>query len=235
MATKDLGVPEVLDRLEAFHGPQEPRWPVDPYEFLVWWHCGYPASDAACEHGWQALKKITGIEPESLLAAPQNKVTEALKAGGMVPEIRAVRLREVAQRVLSECSGDLRGAIAKDADAARTLLKKFPGIADPGVDRILLFARAEAVAAVPSNCPHVLVRIRNGDDGHEYGAAYRQAQWLIEREVAGEFAARMRAYLLLKTHGQTLCKRNKPKCGECPLQSKCAHATPEQDAAGEAT
>jgi len=38
-------------------------------------------------------------------------------------------------------------------------LKTFPGIGNPGADRILLFARIEPLAAVPSACPHVLVRV----------------------------------------------------------------------------
>ena len=45
----------ILDTLEAFHGVQQPSWPTDPHLFLVWWHCGYPASDGACMKGWEAL------------------------------------------------------------------------------------------------------------------------------------------------------------------------------------
>src|SRR5580658_3511528 len=76
-------VPEILDRLEAHYGPQEPHWPTEPYEFLVWWHCGYPASDAACARGWDSLRRATGIEPRQLLAASPAKLASALKPGGM--------------------------------------------------------------------------------------------------------------------------------------------------------
>ena len=48
MSAERLTIAVLLDRLEAFHGAQEPCWPTEPYLFLVWWHCGYPASDAAC-------------------------------------------------------------------------------------------------------------------------------------------------------------------------------------------
>jgi hypothetical protein len=33
-------------------GKQEPCWPMDPYEFILSWHCGYVARDAACTKGW---------------------------------------------------------------------------------------------------------------------------------------------------------------------------------------
>jgi len=52
--------------------------------------------------------------------------------------------------------------------------------------------------------------------------AHREAQEAIETEIPETFDARTRAYLLVKRHGQTLCKRTNPKCGECALNSGCA-------------
>jgi len=43
---------QLLESLEAFYGEQLTSWPTDPYLFLLWWHCGYPASDASCAKGW---------------------------------------------------------------------------------------------------------------------------------------------------------------------------------------
>ena len=155
MAYSPLKVADVLDRLEAQHGAQEPDWPVDPYEFLIWWHCGYPASDERCARGWSALKKSIGIEPERILKATQAKLAEALKAGGMVPELRAMHVQLIAEGVMKEFEGDLRQGLKGDVSELRKRLKRFPGIADPGADRILLFAKIKAIAAVPSNCPQV--------------------------------------------------------------------------------
>ena len=128
-----------LDRLETFYGQQEPSFPTEPYEFLVWWYCGYPASDAACSKGWAHLTREIGIEPEKLLKAKASKLSAALEAGGMVPELRAERLREVAMRVQDEFAGDLRAGLVGPIPQARKKLKSFPSIADPGADRILLF------------------------------------------------------------------------------------------------
>src|SRR5580692_849094 len=156
----------LFDTLEGFHGVQQPGWPTDPYLFLVWWHCGYPASDAACAKGWESLQSQIGVEPDQLLAANPAKLAAALKPGGMVPELRALRLKEIAERVQSEFGGDLFGALrGMPVLKARAALRKFPNIADPGVDRILLFAGLSPVAAVPSNCPQVLVRIEIGKEG----------------------------------------------------------------------
>jgi endonuclease III len=214
---------QVLDKLESFYGPQQPNFPTDPYLFIVWWHCGYPASDAACAKGWQALERDIGTEPEALLAANPTKLALALKPGGMVPELRAMRLKEIAEKVQKEFGGDLRDGLKGMTIArVRAALKSFSNIADPGADRILLFAGISPVAAVASNCPHVLVRIQKGRERENYGATYKEAQEMIAEEVPAKLDARTRAYLLLKRHGQTVCKLKNPKCGECPVAKSCA-------------
>lgn len=212
----------VLTKLEVFYGKQEPSWPTDPYLFIVWWLCGYPASDAACAKGWRALNQEVGIEPKQILAASPAALATALRPGGMVPELRAMRLKEVAARVKDEFGGDLRSVLVGPIAQVRKILKSFPNIADPGADRILLFAGIAPVAAVPSNCPHVLVRIQHGQERESYGVTYREAQHAIEAEVPDTFDSRTRAYLLLKRHGQETCKR-KPKCEECPVNSFCVY------------
>ena len=218
-----LATPELLDKLEKFYGQQTPSWPEDPYEFIVWWHCGYPASDAACAKGWEKLNREVGIKPDDLLAASPQKLAAALKPGGMVPELRALRLKEIARRVKDELGGDLRAVLRGSLSAARKTLKKFPSIADPGADRILLFAGIAPLGAIPSNCTHVLVRIIHGQERENYGVNYREAQQAIAAEVPETVDARRRAYLLLKRHGQETCKRTRPKCEKCPVSSHCAY------------
>jgi endonuclease-3 len=222
VAQSRISILDVLDRLETFYGPQEPSFPTEPYEFLVWWYCGYPASDAACSKGWANLTREVGIEPEKLLRAKPAKLSAALKAGGMVPEIRAERLKELAMRLQDEFGGDLRAGLVGPIPQARKKLKSFPSIADPGADRILLFGGISPVAAVPSNCVHVLDRILHASENPNYSTAYREAQHALASELPDKFDARTRAYLLLKKHGQEICKRTKPKCDECPVRRSCA-------------
>jgi len=223
MRQAKLTIPELLDKLEKFYGRQEPCWPVDPYEFIVWWQCGYPASDASCAKGWDKLKSEVGIEPRQLLAATPRQLAAALKPGGMIPELRGLRLKEIAMRVQDEFGGDLRAALTGPLSAARKTLKQFPGIADPGADRILLFAGIAPIAAVPSNATQVLVRVLDGVEGKNYVANYRRAQQAIEDAVPKKIDARTRAYLLVKHHGQEICKRTKPKCEQCSVSANCAY------------
>jgi len=223
MTARPLDIPALLDHLESHYGPQQPNWPVDPYEFLIWWHCGYPASDDRCARGWAQLTATIGIQPQRILSASQTQLAAALKPGGMVPELRAQRLQQIAQRALNQYGGDLDSLFTGPLRSIRAALKTFPNIGDPGVDRILLFARKFSIAAVPSNCPHVLVRIVHGLERESYAATYREAQRLIASQIPDHFHDRQRAYLLLKMHGQQICK-TKPKCAACPIAARCAYA-----------
>lgn len=222
VAQSRVSILDVLDQLERFYGPQEPSFPTEPYEFLIWWYCGYPASDAACSKGWTALTREVGIAPDQLLKAKPAKLSAALKAGGMLPELRAERLKEVALRVNDEFGGDLRAGLVGPIPQARKKLKSFPSIADPGADRILLFGGISPIAAVPSNCVHVLDRILHSSETRNYSAAYREAQRALAADLPEKFDLRARAYLLLKKHGQDTCKRTNPKCQICPVRANCA-------------
>jgi len=140
----------------------------------------------------------------------------------MLPELRAERLKEVALRVNDEFGGDLRAGLVGPIPQARKKLKSFPSIADPGADRILLFGGISPIAAVPSNCVHVLDRILHSSETRNYSAAYREAQRALAADLPEKFDLRARAYLLLKKHGQDTCKRTNPKCQICPVRANCA-------------
>jgi endonuclease III len=219
-----VAIAKVLDKLETHYGKQLPLAPTDPYEFLIWWHCGYPASEARCSKGWESVTGRIGIKPGELLSARTPKLVLALKVGGMVPALRAARLREIAHRTQNEFAGNLGAALARlEAAPMRKVLKSFPGIGNPGADRIMLFGRLVPAAAVPSSSPHVLVRLKAGRESGKYLADYAEAQSIIEALPAA-FDDRIRAFLLLNRHAQELCKRNHPACGSCPLEGSCAFA-----------
>jgi endonuclease III len=217
-------VDRLLDTLEAHHGaPLEPH-PTDAYEMILHRNAGYPQSDLRCDAGYSALEKAIGTSPQKILAAKEAKLVEALRAGGMVPELRAARLREIATRVRDDWGGDLRGLLSKPIREVRRALKSLPTIGDPTADKILLFSGTEPVAAVPSNVVHVLPRLGVGLEGKSYDATYRSVRDALDEALPVSREARIRAYLLVKRHGESLCKATRPKCDECPLRSVCDHA-----------
>jgi endonuclease III len=215
-------VDRILDALEKRYGPVRAGRAADPYELIVRANCGYPASEAACAKGFAALKATIGASPRAILAAPKAKLTSAMRAGGIVPELRAQRLREIAERTL-ELGGGLRALLRKPLASVRRQLKKFPTIGDPGADRILLFTRTAPIAAIPSNATQVPLRLGFGDADGSYAVGYRTAQAALDATLPPTFEARIRAHVLLKQHGQEVCKRARPACDRCPVTRDCAY------------
>jgi len=221
----------ILARLERFYGkPKPPRsilpglsGTANPYEMILYANCGYPATDASCTKGFEALKKEVGLRPDDILGAPDRKLVEILRLGGIVPELRAQRLREIAARVKHEFGGSLSAVLKGPLAEARKALKKFPTIADPGADKILLFTRTAPVPAVPSNCVEVTVRLIHGQPYKNYGVNYREAQEILRAQVPADCDSLLRAHLLLKQHGQEICKRTRPLCEQCPVMLQCRY------------
>jgi endonuclease III len=227
-------VNEILEALKKMYGPQRAAGPADPYEMIVYLNCGYPASDVSCLKGFDALKREVGLNPKEILAAPKSKLAKLLRLGGIVPELRAARLKEIARKVRAQFGGDLRAALKKRMQlekelavkgirGAKKVLQEFPTIGEPSAEKILLFSKLAPVAAVPSAFVEVLARLWFGKAGRNYAADYRAAREILGAGLAETFAARQNAYLLLKKHGQLTCKRSHPKCEICPLTGHCAY------------
>jgi endonuclease III len=233
----------VLDRLQEQYGVQEAVGPVDPYEMILFVNCGYPATDASCLNGYEALKLNVGTKPERILAAPKTKLGKLMRLGGIVPELRAERLKIIARILNDKFGGDLRGALEKLLQGAEDLpgqgirdaknaLKKFPVIGEPSADKILLFGIKIPVAAVPSAFVCVPQRILSGKEHKNYATGYHSAQEAMGAGLPATVEARQRAYLLLKRHGREICRRTKPKCHICPVSGVCAYYQEGQPGGG---
>ena len=214
---------KVLDRLEKFYGKPKPASPADAYEMVLHRICGYPQSDANCDKGFRALKEQIGLSTSAILNAPDAKLAAALRAGGIVPELRARRLKEVAARVEDEFHGNLRSALELPMNKARKVFKKFPTIGDSYADKILLITKTAAVGAIPVTGIHVPLRLGFGKRRGSYAADYKEAQAAILAEIPDDISEQTRAYLLLKRHAMDTCKANHPKCEECPVTDECGY------------
>ena len=213
----------MLERLEKFYGkPKAPKI-TDAYEMVLHRNCGYPQSDANCDKGFAALKEEIGLEPEKILTAPVAKLREVMSGSVMLPALSAQRLREIAARVETEFGGDLDTVLKRPVAEAKKALRKFPTLGEAGAEKILLFTKTAAVAAVPSNCIHVPLRLGFGRESKNWAASYKSAQEAIRAELPETCEAQLRAYLLFKQHGQTLCKSARPKCEECPVTDECEY------------
>jgi endonuclease III len=60
-----------------------------------------------------------------------------------------------------------------------------------------------------------------GEERKNYAATYALVQQAAAEGLDMDYALLIEAHLLLRRHGQELCKRSKPECGKCPLAADC--------------
>ena len=214
---------QIISKLEKRHGRPPPPKITDPLEIILFENVAYLVSDDQREKAFNALRDQIGLKPTDILSAPYVKILEVARMGGMRPEDRVEKLQLIARIVLGEFQGDLRQILEWPEPKARKALKKFPGIGDPGADKILLFSHTLPVLALESNGLRALTRLGFGEEMKNYSATYASAQKSARVQSVEDCAWLIRAHLLLRRHGQELCKRAATICGACPLTEDCRY------------
>jgi len=208
-------VAESLARLRKQYGDIALPEPRTPFALIVWENCAYLVDDERRAQAFANLRKHIGITPDKLIAAGAKNIEAAIREGGMQPRHRAAKVLESAQLALD---------VSDEEWSDRKVLKRFPGIADPGADKVLLLCGLSDAPALDSNGLRVFERLHVVRPGQTYAAAYRVGvRALSEAGVRGEKA--VQAYAVLRAHGRELCKRATPRCQACALRRTCPSST----------
>jgi endonuclease-3 len=215
-----IALPQVVERLQSHYGKQKPPTLDGPWEMILWENVAYMADDDRRLQAFQTLKKQIGIEPASILSASKNALLEVTRHG-IVPEQFVEKLRKCAKLVVDEFVGDLRQVLEWPFAKAKKGLQKFPGIGEPGAEKILVFCKAYPVLAVDSNGLRVLERLSFGEEKKSYAATYRLVTTAASNGLDQDCPWYIQTHLLLRRHGQEICKRSEPKCAICPLAEDC--------------
>jgi len=193
-----------------------------PFELVLWENACYLLPDERRREVFEGLRKQVGLTAKALAAAPDEVLLPLAKRGGMRPETRVFRWREIARITLTQFNGDLDEILTEPYAKAKRALKQFPNIGDPGAEKILLFSGMTDGLPLESNGLRVLVRVGYGREQKSYGAMYKSVEDDLAPELKGATANQLSlAHRLLREHGKTLCKDRKPLCDECPLLRGC--------------
>jgi endonuclease III len=213
-------LPQIVDRLQAHFGQQKPPKLAGPWEMILWENVAYLADDERRRKAFQVLQKRIGTKPEQILAAADEALVEVTRHGILADQF-AKKLRKCAQLALEEFDGDLRSILKLPFRKAKKSLQKFPGIGEPGAEKILLFTRTHPALALESNGLRILVRLGFAEENANYSATYRAVQRALEGELEENYFRLIQTHLLLRRHGQELCRRSEPLCAQCPLALDC--------------
>ena len=222
MAPPTLALARVAARLRESGGPPEPPATSDPFELVLLENVAYLADPEARREAFDALRRSVGTRPAEILGARRSaleKVTER----GILGARFASRLQECARIAMERFGGDLDAALRGPVDQAKRVLRAFPGIGEPGAEKVLLFSGRALFLAPDSNALRVLARLGLAEEGRSYAKTYASSRAAAESLPATASAYR-EAHLLLQRHGRLVCRRSAPRCDACPLVRDCAYA-----------
>jgi endonuclease III len=225
MPRRALTLRRAVELLREQHGAPDPPPSADPFELVLWENVAYLASPARRREAFELLESTVGTSPKAILAA-RRPALEKVTSHGILKSTFAAKLRECARIAVDCFGGDLSAAVRLPLDRARRALRKFPGIGEPGAEKILLFTGRQALLAPDSNALRVLVRLGLVREGPSYARTYAAARETAQ-ELAGEPGLMRQAHQLLVRHGREVCRRTAPRCASCLLEPECAHARRE--------
>ncbi len=219
-----LPIGSIVERLHENYG--EPALPpaIGPFEHILWENACYLLPDSRRLEVFTALQQQVGLTAAAIASAPDAVLKALAQRGGMRPETRVFRWREIARITLSQFGGDLNTILCLPYAAAKRALKQFPSIGDPGAEKILLLCGMPAGLPLDSNGLRVLLRVGYGRAQKAYGAMYRSVQDDLRPDLPTDASTLSLAHRLLREHGKMLCKEKAPRCSHCPIRKGCDYA-----------
>jgi endonuclease-3 len=214
---------KLISRLAKEYGEPELPPAHGPFELVMWENACYLLPDDRRAMVFQLLREQVGMSAAAIAAASDEALLPLAKLGGMRPEVRVFRWREIARITLTQFGGNLDRILEGSVKDAKKALKGFPNIGDPGADRILMFCGMGVGLPLESNGLRVLVRVGYGREQKDYGRMYRSAQEALAGEVPRSAEDCTRAFTLLREHGKEICKTNEPQCFRCPVLDLCGY------------
>ena len=213
---------KLIARLNRHYG--DPKLPPaqGPFELVLWENACYLLSDERRAAVFDGLRTQVGLDPRAILNADRDTLLALARMGGMRPETRVFRWREIARITMSQFAGDLDRILREPYETAKKALKQFPNIGDPGAEKILMFCGVSSGLPLEWNGLRVLTRVGYGRAQKNYGATYRSVAEALRAELPRDAAYLARAHLLLREHGKKLCRNNGPLCRECPAAGLCS-------------
>jgi len=101
------GFKKLIARLKRHYG--EPKLPPaqGPFELVMWENACYLLSDERRAAVFEGLRTQVGLDPRAILNADRDILLALARMGGMRPETRVFRWREIARIAMSQFAGDL--------------------------------------------------------------------------------------------------------------------------------
>src|SRR5881296_4550837 len=196
-------------------GPQG-WWPgKTPFEVCVGAILTQNTAWVNVEQAIENLRREELLTPGALERVSSAKLARLIRSSGYFRQ-KARKLKAFVRFLRKEYGGSLPRMFRTPTAELRKKLLGVPGIGPETADCILLYAGGHPVFVVDAYTRRIGGRIglfRTGE--------YRAIQQYFEEQVHRDLMTYQEYHALLVRHAKTLCRRVKPACAECPVESLC--------------
>jgi endonuclease-3 related protein len=222
-----LEIYEALDRMHAWRGWH--WWPdADPFEVVVGCILVQNTAWANVERALANLRAVRALEPAAMAALTPEDLEALVRPSGQYRQ-KARKLN--AFLALMNQRGGLEALLDEEPGRLRPRLLATWGIGEETADCIVVYAARRPAFAIDAYTRRLFGRLGLGPPPP---APYRQWQdWFTSALSDGSDAERRelwaRYHALIVLHGKHLCRKTRPRCGECALADGCGFRNGDGD------
>jgi endonuclease-3 len=206
----------VQRRLRASQGAFVPKPALPVIDEIVATVLSQHTSDVNSERAFAQLK-ARFPRWEQVAAADTAEVASVIRCGG-IADRKARRIQEILAAI-GEREGrlDLARLAGLDDAAVEAYLRSLPGVGPKTAACVLTFALGRAAFPVDTHVHRVTTRL----GWLPVTATADKAHQLLAPRVPPDI--RYDLHVALISHGRTVCRAQRPRCGECVLHDLCPY------------
>ncbi|MGE3856558.1 MAG: endonuclease III domain-containing protein [Dehalococcoidia bacterium] len=220
---RELG--RVYDALLAQHGEQQ-WWPTAATEgpeqrleiclgAILTQNTSWRGAAAALEN----LGEAGLLSCEAILEVPEDALGDLVRPSGHF-RVKARKLQSFAGVVVEEHGGDIDALLAGTADEVRTRLLAIWGIGPETADAITLYAARRPTFVVDAYAYRLFERLGRPPGPRRYDV-YREYFLRLLGASEDDVWTLNEWHALIVRHGQRICRKTTPLCGDCALLDRC--------------
>jgi endonuclease III len=208
--------------LRASQGPfvAKPRLPV--LDEVVATVLSQHTSDRNSERAFAQLKAAFP-DWEQVARATQAELADVIRCGGIADQ-KARRIQQILATIRArEGRIDLSRLHDLDDAAVEEYLTSLPGVGPKTAACVLVFSMGRAAFPVDTHVYRIAARLGWIPPGITEAKAHSILGSAVPPDI------RYDLHIALIAHGRTVCKAQRPRCGECVLRDQCAYRRDADD------
>ena len=192
----------------------------DPFKNIIFTLLSQNTSSENTRRAYLGLIHKFDVTPQCLVEVDEKEISEAIRPGGL-HRVKAKRMKQIAQYVLSEYDGDLSWVYKEQKEVVRDKIMKLPGVGDKTADVLIssIYGHREALV-VDTHMRRIAVRLGLVEEN----ASYQETQKALtnffpwKNIPKGKEERMVGLFWMLAKH---TCAAREPRCESCMLAGIC--------------